>query len=71
MTMVDFVSERTLKTIAWKFVEAFHICLLKLWLQIEDTKARIVLLVDLRELFFRFRIGVDEKIKEKALKMTS
>ena len=35
-------------------------------------KARIFLLVDLRELFFRFRVkGTKKKINKKALKMTS
>ena len=36
MTMVDFVSDRTLKTIAWKRAD-FHTWPLKLWLQTEDT----------------------------------
>ena len=35
-------------------------------------KARIFLLVDLRDFFFRFRVGGDEKKNnKKALKMTS
>ena len=34
-------------------------------------EARIFLLVDLRELFFRFRVGGTKKINKKALKMTS
>ena len=34
-------------------------------------KARIFLLVDLRELFFRFGVGRTKKINKKALKMTS
>ena len=34
-------------------------------------KARIFLLVDLREIFFRSRVGGTKKINKKALKMTS
>ena len=37
LTMVDFVSDRTLETIALKWVD-FHIWLLKIWLEIENTK---------------------------------
>ena len=33
------------------------------------TKARIFLLVDLQEFFFRFRVGRRKKINKKALKM--
>ena len=36
-----------------------------------DDKARIFLLVDLREFFFRFRVGGTKKINIKTLKMTS
>ena len=37
-----------------------------------DDKARIFLLVDLREIFFRFRVGgTKKKKKKKALKMIS
>ena len=36
-----------------------------------DDKARIFLLVDLREFFFRFRVGGTKKNKKKTLKMTS
>ena len=34
------------------------------------SKARVFLLVDLRDFVFRFRVG-GEKINKKALKMTS
>ena len=34
-------------------------------------KARIFLLVDLREIFFRPRVGGTKKINKKALEMTS
>ena len=38
----------------------------------QNTQARFFLLVDLREFFFRFRVGgVRKKINKKALKMTS
>ena len=36
-----------------------------------DTKARIFKLVDLWELFFRFRVGGRKKRLNKSLKMTS
>ena len=37
----------------------------------EFTKARFFLLIDLREFFFRSRVGGTKKINKKALKMTS
>ena len=36
-----------------------------------SSKARIFLLVDLQDFFFRFRVGGTRKINKKALKMTS
>ena len=38
---------------------------------ISRTEARIFLLVDLRDFFFRIRVGGTKKINKKALRMTS
>ena len=39
------------------------ICARRCVLEVEDCKARVFLLVDLRELFFRFRVGGTKKNK--------